>query len=244
MLVTGHPQFRTQNNRGRGSGIPVIPEWLLEPSYDTNGLPEDIRDDIDDAAWDVFMRLRNIFKSTSARAFGNTRLHDLACFTIHRLLPSAAELEEASFSPLTECLRYSIIIYMFVMQGPTYYSHDVILDTVLSRLSTHMDLSWAAKQMYNVLDVWFLAVAMVAASGTRHYDGFEAKARIVASTLELDIVDVKKHIRGVLWLNKEGAERQFLWHWAGLTAIKGRDSFTGLVSSYANLPIRQMYKNQ
>lgn len=244
MLVTGHPQFRTQNNRGRGSGIPAIPEWLQEPSTDTDGLPDDIRDDIDDAVWDVFMRLRNIFRSTSARAFGNTRLHDLACFTIHRLLPSAVELEEAFLSPLTECLRYSIIIYMFVMQGPTYYSHDVILDTVLSRLSAHMDLSWATKQMYDVLDVWFLAVAMAASSDTRHYDRFEAKARIVVSALELDIVDVKKHMRGVLWLNKEGAERQFLGHWAGLTGEGGHDTFTSLMSSYVSLPIRQMYKNQ
>ncbi|THW81982.1 hypothetical protein D6D18_08560, partial [Aureobasidium pullulans] len=117
MLITGHPQFETQNDFGTGNGIPSIPEWHLDLStyheYPTalDGLL------IDESVRNVFIRLHKVFERAQRIPISTTRLHDLTCYVIHRLLPTTSDLESLSSSPSTECMRYAVVLYMFITHG-------------------------------------------------------------------------------------------------------------------------------
>ncbi|KAL2833077.1 hypothetical protein BJY01DRAFT_225623 [Aspergillus pseudoustus] len=234
MLVMGHPQFNTQDDVGIGDGIPIVPEWQLDltPTHDTFSPLTNLDLDIAFSVKNVLIRLRNAFDHTQSlgRPFPPTRLHDLTCFVIHRLLLSAPPPAALS-SPLTESVRYAIILYMFIIHGPTYYSHAVIMDTIVNRfiaslaaLEEAMTITTTTTtpriRMPDSLDVWFAAVGMVATVGTPSYTLFSQRAQSLVNGSELTTLqlvrrweDVLVHIKSILWMDTPAAEGIFRPHW-------------------------------
>ncbi|RAL11185.1 Zn(II)2Cys6 transcription factor [Aspergillus homomorphus CBS 101889] len=231
MIVTGHPQFDTQDDVGIGDGIPPIPEWqfnsssvlfIEEKAIDFLGL---VNDDVEYAVRNVFIRLRNAFQRAQHIPIPPTHLHDLTCFVIHRLLLSAPldtternpEDSLPTPSPLTECVRYATILYMFIIHGPTYYSHAVMLNTMVTRFVQYLKQSDLTPHVHTPLDVWFMAVGLVASTGTNpsHYQWFLERARMVASgNLHLtNWSDAIKKVKSVLWLDTVQADTIFRPHW-------------------------------
>lgn len=216
MLVMGHPQFETQDDIGIGDGIPPIPEWQLG----STALHGDFSDlssiiDVDHAVQSVFIRLRNVFQRAQRIPFPTTRLHDLTCFVVHRLLLSAAsDTANARPSPITECIRYAIILYMFIVHGTTYYSHTVILNTIVTRFTEHLKHLECTPRVYDSLDVWLLAIGMVSSTGTIHYQWFMERARDMAASLQLsNWNDALICVKSVLWLETLQGEDIFRSHW-------------------------------
>ncbi|RJE25106.1 hypothetical protein PHISCL_02577 [Aspergillus sclerotialis] len=216
MLIMGHPQFSTQNDAGIGDGIPPIPEWQLDTTTLHNDIPDISNDYVDYEVKNVLLRLRNAFQRAQQIPFSTTQLHDLTCFVVHRLLLSASDTTnpEPLLSPFTECIRYAIILYMFIIQGPTYYSHAVIFNTILTRFTEHLTQLQLTPHFYGSIYVWILTVGMVASTGTPHYQWFMERAQDVTSSLQLGSWnDVFTRIKRVLWLETMQGECIFQLHW-------------------------------
>jgi hypothetical protein len=210
----GHPQFKTQDDFGIGDGIPPIPEWQLDPTALDDGLFDLSAIEVDYAVKNVFIRLRHVFQRARNLPFPATQLHDLTCFVIHRLLLSAPDTTLPELSPMTECIRYGIILYMFIAQGPTYYSHAVILNTIVTRFMEHLKHLASMARVYDSLNVWFSVVGMVASVGTVHHQWFIKRAQEIAASLQLANFDeTLTHIETVLWLGKPQVEDVFRAHW-------------------------------
>ncbi|KAH6876524.1 hypothetical protein B0T10DRAFT_196909 [Thelonectria olida] len=214
MLIMGHPQFETQDDVGNGDGIPPIPEW----QFDSTDLHDDLSElggiDVDYAVRNVLVRLRHVFQRAQQRPFSTTRIHDLACFVVHRILPSASDTANPQSSPVTASIRDAIILYMFIIQGPTYYSHAVILNTIVTQFMEHLKQLESMPRAYDSLDVWLPAVGMVASTGTTHYQWFMERA--VATSISLQLRgwdDVLVHVKKVLWLETPRGEGVFRPHW-------------------------------
>ena len=214
MLIMGHPQFDTQDDVGIGDGIAPIPEWQLDTTALQDG-PSELEDlHIDYEVNNVFTRLRNVFHRAQRTPLPATRLHDLTCFVVHRLLPSASDTPNPSSSPITECVRYAILLYMFIVQGPTYYSHAFILNTMVTHFVEHVKRLELESRQYDSIDVWLFAVGMVASTGTTYYHWFTEKARETIAHLRLtDWSDVLVRIKSVLWLATLLGEGIFRPHW-------------------------------
>ncbi|KAJ6089946.1 hypothetical protein N7467_005162 [Penicillium canescens] len=239
MLIMGHPQFETQDDAGIGDGIPPIPEWQLdwialsENLYDISDLG------IDDEVRNVFTRLRNVFQWAQQIPFPTTRLHDLTCFVVHRLLLSTPGMDNTKSSPITECIRYTIILYMFLIQGPTYYPHAAMMDMIVTRLMGHLNQLESTHRVYDSLDIWILAIGMVASTGTTNYPRFKERARGLSTSLRLENCDdALFHIKRVLWLEILQGENAFRPHW---DSIIGKDpleppTYTIYASSSRALP--------
>ncbi|KAJ5205837.1 Protein of unknown function DUF3468 [Penicillium cf. griseofulvum] len=214
MLIMGYPQFKTQDDFGIGDGIPPIPEWQFDSPAHDDQLFDLSNVEVDYAVSNVFNRLRNIFQRARIIPFPSTQLHDLTCFVIHRLLLSAPSTTISPPPPMTESIRCGIILYMFIAQGPTYYSHAVILNTIVSRFMEHLEHLSSTPCVYDSLDVWFAAVGMVASAGTIHHRWFMKRAQDVAAFLQLgDFSDTLVHIKAVLWLEKPQSEDLFRSYW-------------------------------
>ncbi|KAK0668822.1 hypothetical protein QBC41DRAFT_320980 [Cercophora samala] len=214
LLVMGHPQFDTQDDTGIGDGIPPIPEWQLD-----SPIPEDEFSnlDIDHPVKNVLVRLRKVFqRAQSGAPFPNTRLHDLTCFVVHRLLLSAPNTtttatDHSSISPTTECIRYGIVLYMFIIQGPTYFSHAVLMNTLVTSFRRHLEQLESARQDINV---WLAAVGLVASANTDHYRWFIERAQSVSAGLQLrSWAGTLSCIKRVLWLDRVHSEDIFRPHW-------------------------------
>ncbi len=222
MLITGHPQFETQNDAGLGHGIPPIPEWQLGSTARHDHLPGLNNVDVDDEVWNVFVRLRNVFQRAQTIPFSSSQLHDLTCFVIHRLLISTPDPTNQP-SPLTEYVRYATILYMFIIQGPTYFSHAVIFNQILDRFMERFEHLQPAHAGDDSLEVWFLAVGMVASVHTPHYRRLSEKAAATVARKQLGTwADVLVLIKTVLWLATEQAEAVFRPHWDAV--LHGRQS--------------------
>jgi hypothetical protein len=234
MLIMGHPQFETQNDVGIGDGIPPVPEWQLDPTALHDDLSEFSSIDVDSAVRNVFLRLRNVFQRAQRIPFPTTRLHDLTCFVVHRLLLSASDMADPQSSPITGCIRYAIILYMFIIHGPTYYSHAVILNIVITRFMEHLKQLESTPRVYDSLDIWLLAIGMVASTGTIHYQWFAEIAQAMAASLQLrNLEDALDRIKSVLWLETLQGENIFRPHWDAILSAAnqpGPPDFTICVS--------------
>jgi len=159
LLITGQPQFVTQDDTGTGDGIPPIPEWqAVDPGIAAQVLQADIPElqssitSIDPPVLNVFLRLREVLQQAQTRReqhntpFPSTRLHDLACFVAHRLLQgnSPANIPTLLSSPLTECIRFATVLYILIVQGPTYYPHAALLGNLVSHLIKSLECLWSA----------------------------------------------------------------------------------------------------
>jgi hypothetical protein len=214
MLITGNPQFKTQDDFGTGDGIPAITQWYVEPQTyqaDSSHLEALM---VDENICDVFVRLRSIFEKAQSVPLSTTELHDLTCFVIHRLLPPASDPMIPSVSPLTECIRYGIILYMLIIHGTTYYPHTSILNQVLSRFETHLSTLETESQAYDSLSVWLVTIGMAASVGTEHYHRLLRRVRIVAASIQLSGWNtVVIHVKNVLWLGTPQHEQLFRYSW-------------------------------
>ncbi|KAL3488044.1 hypothetical protein BJX62DRAFT_212600 [Aspergillus germanicus] len=250
MIVMGHPQFNTQDDHGIGDGIPTVPEWQMDltsssgsssspsPSSSSPHLNPSLLDELDlePHVKTILLRLRTAFDRAQHTGFPPTRLHDLTCFVIHRLLLSAplstalscpATQTQAQPCPATESVRYAIILYMFIIHGPTYYSHAVIMDAIVGRFIGSLVALDAKRRILdsssNSLDVWCTAIGLVASAGTSSYNWFLQKAQSLtnapASCSQLqNWDDVLTHIRSILWMDTPQAEGIFRPHWDALLA--------------------------
>lgn len=214
MLIMGQPQFETQDDLGIGDGIPPIPEWQFDSTIPEGELFDIENIQLDYSVKNVFSRLRNVFHRARTIPFPATQLHDLTCFVIHRLLLSAPASISLYHSSMTECIRYGIILYMFITQGPTYYSHAVILNTIVVRYMENLENLTPVPRVYDSLDVWFVTIGMVASLGTTHQPWFMEKAEEIAASLQLSSFnDILVHLKAVLWLEKPQGEDVFRAHW-------------------------------
>lgn len=225
MLIMGHPQFQTQDDFGIGDGIPPIPEWQLEPTSIYEDTFDLNTENVEYTVLNVFVRLRNVIQRAQQVPFSTTQIHDLTCFVVHRLLLSASNTTASQISPMTESIRCAIILYMFIIQGPTYYSHAVISNTIATRLVEHLKYLAPAVRNLNSLDVWLVAVGMTASTNTANYHMFIERAREVAASLGLQSFnDALVHIKGVLWLEKTQTEEVFRSHWNNVFNIDQPES--------------------
>lgn len=207
MLIMGHPQFETQDDAGIGRGIPPIPEWQLS-SLTVQDPPELRGLNIEEEVRNVFIRLRSIFRAAERMPFTSTQLHDLTCFVIHRLLRTRHT------TLLTECIRSATVLYMFIIQGPTYFSHGVIFNDILNRLTEHLQQRDLTQHTHDPIDIWFCAVGMVASIDTPHYPWYLERAGAAIASLHLNVwEDVFIRIKCFLWLETQQGENVFRPHW-------------------------------
>lgn len=214
MLIMGHPQFETQDDYGIGHGIPPIPEWRLTSTALNENFSELNSIDGDHTVRNVFIRLRNVFQRAQGTPLPNTRLHDLTCFVVHRLLHSASDTVNSQSLPIIECIRYAILLYLFIIQGPTYYSHAVIFNMIVTRFMEHLKQLESSLRVYDSADIWLLMIGMVASTGTPNYQWFMERARAIAISLQLGTWnDVIVRIKSVLWWETLQGEAIFRPHW-------------------------------
>jgi hypothetical protein len=211
MLVIGSPQFGAQDDFGRGDGLCAIPQWTY--NFNQTNLNSEFIDlgdlGLDFTLQDIFARLRTIFghskKSTMtgpSTILSNTDLHDLTCFVLHRLLslPPLASVDNQS-AILSECVRYGASIYMFVVHGPTYYSHAMILSSLLVQLKHHLEPLISSHDFQDSLLLWLLSVGMVASIGTSLSEWFQGQAEAVSAVFGIrSWEDVEVQLKKVLWL--------------------------------------------
>jgi len=203
LLVTGVPQFETQDDFGLGDGIPALQQWKCssvesrEPSllnFDALGLDPDLGN--------IVTRLRSVFNDPSI--LSATDLHDLTCFALHRLmsLPSLTIADSRSSNAST-CLRYAISVYMFIVHGATYYSHLHILNALIIQLQCHIGPLLLSMECDNSLLIWLLSVGAVASPGTSESPWFRTQAAAISGALGLQCWhDVERHLKRVLWYEK------------------------------------------
>ncbi|KAL4935998.1 hypothetical protein BDV06DRAFT_217019 [Aspergillus oleicola] len=219
MIVMGQPQFPTQDDSGMGDGIPLVPEWQTDmttmenDSYFLSTL--DLLDDVE--VRDVLSRLRSTFEKANRIPLSSTRLHDLTCFVIHRLLLHRTDLEQYAPSPITESIRYATILYMFIIHGPTYYSHDVIMNNLIIRLISNLVRLYSIPRCYESIDIWILAIGLVASANTPQYQWFVDKSTHIASSLQTrSWVDISTHIKAIMWMETPQGGCVFRPHWDAL----------------------------
>lgn len=224
MLILGYPQFPVQDDGGVGDGIPPIPEWLLcSTALEDDTIPELSWVVDDKIVRTALVRLRYIFKRVEGEPLSGTRLHDLALFVTHRLLLSAPDTQDTNASPVTECIRYALILYMFIIQGPIYYSHAVILSSVVSRFTKYLELLESISHVYDALDIWLLTIGMVASAGTPGYSFFTERIRHVCACLQLtEFQEALKYIKGICWLGGLQGEALLRPHWHVVSADDGQ----------------------
>ncbi|RDL36522.1 Uncharacterized protein BP5553_05874 [Venustampulla echinocandica] len=233
MIIMGHPQFETQDDFGIGDGIPPIPEWQLDSAAHCGHFCE-LSIDLDYTVRNVFIRLRNVFQRAQRTSFPTTRLHDLTCFVIHRLLLSASDTANPQPSPVTECIRYATILYMFIIQGPTYYSHAVIFNSIVTRFMERLKQLESTPRVCDSLALWLLTIGMVSSTSTTRYQWFMERAQAMSTPLQLgNWDDVLVRIKSALWLETPQCEDIFRPHWDAILSaedLPGPPGFTACVS--------------
>ncbi|KAG9846555.1 hypothetical protein KCU98_g6326, partial [Aureobasidium melanogenum] len=208
----GNIEFDTQDDLGVGDGISPISEWhLIQP---LSG-PGDIGDfTLDEPVANVFHRLRNLSLTAQQLPLSTTKLHDLACFVVHRLLPTNSDFLCSTSSSTTEVMRYALILYMLIIHGTTYYPHTFVLNQGLAQFVKHYEQSELVFYTQDALRVWLLAVGMVASIGTSHYRWLSGKARTTAASMQMRTWDeVFKHVKSILWFGMAPGESGFRPHW-------------------------------
>lgn len=215
MLIMRQPQFEAQDDFGRGNGlIPPIPEWqssLVTASEEVWYLRED---HCDLHIMNVFIRLRNVFHEANTVPLAPSRLHDLASFVIHRLLAATPGVHTTPSTPYSESIRYAIISYMFIIQGPTYYPHDAMLQDIMTQYIASLDKLDSSFHVHDALDVWLQAIGLVATAGTTDYQWFCNRRETITRSLALNTwEEVFLRIKRVLWLDFPNGEPIFRTHW-------------------------------
>ncbi|PMD59819.1 uncharacterized protein K444DRAFT_401091 [Hyaloscypha bicolor E] len=201
LLVSGSPQFETQDDFGEGNGICAIQQWQRPFSSECND-PNLLDFDalgLDPALCNIVNRLRCILHDLAILSV--TDLHDLTCFTLHRLMSLPPHTGVESQSPnISECLQYSISAYMLILQGATYYSHAHILNALVIQFQPHLGPLSSIGECQDSLLLWLLSVGAVASTGTNENYWFRGEAAAVSAALDIQCWgDVEAHLKRILW---------------------------------------------
>jgi hypothetical protein len=216
MLVTCSPQFETQDDFGRGQGLRTIPPWneglnSLHSKSDSLML-DDI--DLDPSVKNTLIRLHSTLgQNENSDILPTTDLHDLTCFVLHRLLglPPLTGADSRSVAR-SECLRYGTSIYMFIVHGPTYYSHAAILESLVLQFRYHLEALNALDGLREPLLLWLFSVGAVACGGTYNGQWFNTQVAAVSTALGIRSWDeVEAHLKSVLWLERSRVLFQQTW---------------------------------
>ncbi|KUJ17660.1 uncharacterized protein LY89DRAFT_707125 [Mollisia scopiformis] len=213
LLVTGTPQFQTQDDSGDRTGIGPIPQWHLA-SKDTPSQQLTLDHlDINPVMSNILSHLRNIFHDPHLSNLTTTELHDLTCYVVHKLLLlppfSTVDTKQSSTS---ECLRYALALYMLIIHGTTYYSHVDIENAIMVQLKTNLKtLIWTND--FDSLKLWFISIGMAAAGDTADHQWFLDQACIATTALGLQVWDdVLLRLQSILWIRmQQGALFQQRW---------------------------------
>lgn len=208
MLVTLTPQFRTQSDLGQGTGIVPILQWQLAPtSLKSQELATELSD-IDPEISSIFGRLHFIFHRSELTDLSSTDLHDLTCFVIHKLLLLAPLSPRFSKqSALSECLRLAMVLYMLIIHGTTYYSHDDLSHAILVQLDRSLANLMQSDYVQGSLGLWVLSVGMAASPNESRLQDLARQASTFASTLNLCTWgDIMGHLESVLWVKTHRAD--------------------------------------
>lgn len=207
MVITGSPQFDTQDDMGEGEGVCVIEQWKSQVSNEVADLNSlDLASlGLDPVLQITINRLRSIFGVLQQGEYpvvlSTTDLHDLTCFTLHRLLslPRFSTFDVLSGN-ISECLRYGVAIYMFLIHGPTYYSHANLLNTLVLQLRHYLSQLSLFIEGQESLFIWLLSVGAVASIGTNESQWFlDETAELSAATNLYSWSDVESHLKRILW---------------------------------------------
>ncbi len=226
MLVMGAPQFQTQDDFGSSHKIAPIPQWgSISRLGDQDSLLNKLNHlNLDPEIEDTLARLRIIscrYTFTKLQSTGTclntTDLHDLACFVLHKLLPFSSG---GSILPnISDCIRYAISAYMFIIHGPTYYSHLGILNKLIIQLKYHLESMISPPISYFELSVWFFSIGMVASIGTKEYEWFVARATEMSVLADLHCwEDVEPLLESVLWI-ENGCVIMFRQAWTEIFSL-------------------------
>ncbi|KAH6993665.1 hypothetical protein EDB82DRAFT_475425 [Fusarium venenatum] len=214
LLVTGSPQYQTQNEDGTGDGVSPTLQWLLSSSFLETPDPVVQALDLQPEIAGVFTRLRGILHQPDASSLLGTELHDLTCFVVHKLLL----MPPYRTSPHSECLRCAMTLYMLIIHGTTYYTHTELSNNIVQLLKDHLQ-PLAGKIggiLFGSLQIWVLSVAIVSATDPTEIQWLTYAARIASNALGLQTWDhVVIHLKNILWLETERAD-VFRQQWAGI----------------------------
>jgi len=87
---------------------------------------------------------------------------------------------------------------MFIIHGPTYYSHLHVLDILVSELQSQLT---SLSEPQESLFIWLLLVGAAASAGMNSANWFREKVVTISVALDLHSWDsVEIHLRRVLWL--------------------------------------------
>ncbi|KPM36702.1 hypothetical protein AK830_g9841 [Neonectria ditissima] len=208
MLVTGVPQFDTQDDGGFGGGIGPILQWQLastNPDSQQRTLDEL---EVDPILSDILARLRNIFHEPQLSRLTSTELHDLTCFVVHRLLLLPPFLlADSKPSAISECLRYTTVLYMLIIHGTTYYSHTDLANSMIHQLKSHLQMLAQTRFVDGPLGVWILSIGMVAATRSADRQWFANQAYTAAMSLGLQTwEDVLMRLESIFWMRPQEGE--------------------------------------
>ncbi|TVY58737.1 hypothetical protein LCER1_G002042 [Lachnellula cervina] len=206
MLVTGAPQFQTQDDFGFGSGIVSIPQWQLAGLESEHMALDGL--DVDPAMSNIISRLRTIFHEPRLSRLTSTELHDLTCYVSHKLLllPPLSPANPIR-SAISECLRYALALYMLILHGTTYYSHVDLASTVMIYLKTHLEALARMNYVHGSLGTWAISMGMVAGVGTKDHQWFMDQARMAQIAFGLQTWEnVLVSLESILWMRTEQLE--------------------------------------
>ena len=188
-----------------------MPQWM---HHSFNALPDagfvSLSDlGLDPTLKDIITRLRSIFVQHEipvslgrSRFLSTTDFHDLACFVLHRLLllppfETAVNLSATS----SECMRLGVSVYTFLIHGSTYYSHAVMVTSLVAQLKYHLERLVSSDTSHSLL-LWLMSIGTVASLGTNQNEWFRGLAITVSLPLGIGCwEDVEVHLRRVLWLD-------------------------------------------
>lgn len=208
LLVTGYPQFQLHDDTCYSEEA-----TLTNNTKETNTRVHDELDfaamDIDPAVASVLTRLRDTLHRGGTQATPNNSTissisdrQDVASLAIHRLLlitPCPVEMDSDS-AITSETIRYGASIFMFIVHGPTYYSHLSILKELVCKLKSCLTSMLAAQGSHPTLMLWLVSVGMISSIGTQENEWFIFQASIISLKLGYwKWEDVETSLKRVLW---------------------------------------------
>ncbi|KAG4435192.1 hypothetical protein IFR05_009331 [Cadophora sp. M221] len=208
-------EFKVQDDHGNGDGIAPIGQWQAALAFE-NANPDHLRSSgfgLDFSIEAILARLRNIFNPTddleTRKDLSTNDLHDLTCFVLHKLLlPSFIQL-----TAISECVRYALAIYMFIIHGPTYYSHAPIQHQITLALQNHLQALEPSENMDVSLFIWCWSVGLSASMGTEAHNWFINHAATSAHSLGIETYSsVGSYLRRIFALDVR-SEAMFRGAW-------------------------------
>ncbi|KAJ4311788.1 hypothetical protein N0V94_007769 [Neodidymelliopsis sp. IMI 364377] len=172
---------------------------------------------------DTACRLRLLFDSRQF-SLTSTDIHDLTCFVVHKLLlwhPSALIDGYLHEPMLSQSLQHALVLYMLMVQGPTYFSHAGLQYTTVLKLRSYLEHTWCSLlPSHDALALWLLSVGMVAADGMPSCGWFMTQAHIAAKALEVQgWSDLVARLQDVIWLDSPTITPLFQRKWDEIWVI-------------------------